>query len=394
MSVCKEWEELISLYADGALENDAAETVAQHLTECAECSRYFEDMFTLIDTLRHLPEVPLPEGFHESVMASIRAEKKKRPTTISFVRQMSRYVAVFVGVFVIMAAGLAALGPKQLSQPQYEILQSPPMAGNGTLAASPRLSTAEAEAETETGRAEDENVSMKDESQPQAFSSANTYPAPALDTVKTYYATIETENFDHALILARGLGSLNRLESYGTTGSRNVQLTLTTDYAGYDFAVNNMAKLGNVTSENITTTNIAFILEDANARLKAEQDSYDMLMPLMDKAKSVSEMIEIGDRLNYRVSLMDNYQSEATNLSLSASSPTLIINIYERTPVTYYQPTFGQRISDSFTRGYNATVRGAENTLIGLTAALPVLFVLALCGGVLYLILRRFIRRF
>lgn len=86
MNVCVEYEALLDLYVDGGLDTEEMLRVQEHLDACPACRAYVDDLFTIRAEFPDEDSVPLPEGFHERVMAGIAADaakaKKKRRFTM------------------------------------------------------------------------------------------------------------------------------------------------------------------------------------------------------------------------------------------------------------------------------------------------------------------------
>ena len=68
---CKHVQSLFSEIYDGIAEEQTI--LVEHLRECPICTAEYESYSRFMDELRQLPEPELPEGFHETVMAKIRA---------------------------------------------------------------------------------------------------------------------------------------------------------------------------------------------------------------------------------------------------------------------------------------------------------------------------------
>lgn len=71
MKGCEEYELLISAFLDGELSGDERAELAEHLTACPRCQRYFDDLVAIHDAFDQ-EEVPVPEDFAENVMARVR----------------------------------------------------------------------------------------------------------------------------------------------------------------------------------------------------------------------------------------------------------------------------------------------------------------------------------
>lgn len=57
---CKYFQEQLSWYIDGYIEEDEKQKLEQHLQQCALCAQELEEMKLALKSLRELPEVELP----------------------------------------------------------------------------------------------------------------------------------------------------------------------------------------------------------------------------------------------------------------------------------------------------------------------------------------------
>ena len=75
---CRHYYELISQRLDGELSPDEERELESHLSTCPSCRALAEQLSGLHEDFSALEEVPVPEGFAQSVMARIRAEEQKK----------------------------------------------------------------------------------------------------------------------------------------------------------------------------------------------------------------------------------------------------------------------------------------------------------------------------
>lgn len=76
---CQEMTEVITDYLDGALPSEERERYERHLSYCAGCSTYFEQMReTIRQTGMVAREEPLPPELREDIVARFRNWKRSR----------------------------------------------------------------------------------------------------------------------------------------------------------------------------------------------------------------------------------------------------------------------------------------------------------------------------
>lgn len=75
MTHCDEYQALISPWLDGALPEEEADALREHLAVCPDCQRYYDDLMAIRDNFPSVEETAVPEGFADGVMAAVRADK-------------------------------------------------------------------------------------------------------------------------------------------------------------------------------------------------------------------------------------------------------------------------------------------------------------------------------
>ena len=78
MKYCEEYAALLDLYVDAELTAEEARRVEAHLAECPACRAYADDALAMRTAFADLEDVPVPEGFADSVCAAIRAQAAPR----------------------------------------------------------------------------------------------------------------------------------------------------------------------------------------------------------------------------------------------------------------------------------------------------------------------------
>lgn len=103
---CSQARELMDLALDGALSPHQQAEFEEHLRKCEECQMEYLEIKALMDAIRNLPEIEVPEGFRESWQQAILEEKPEaeKGKLLSFLRARPLMIltaaaaAVFIGV--------------------------------------------------------------------------------------------------------------------------------------------------------------------------------------------------------------------------------------------------------------------------------------------------------
>ncbi|MFW5915035.1 MAG: anti-sigma factor family protein [Planctomycetota bacterium] len=110
---CKKIQRKLEAYPD-ELPADERRAIRDHLTDCDECAAELQRLRRIQDILRQKGTPPVPEGFHESVMARAREQKagEERPGILdpfghlSLLQTPLRAAAVAAGVIVALGIGI------------------------------------------------------------------------------------------------------------------------------------------------------------------------------------------------------------------------------------------------------------------------------------------------
>ncbi|MBZ4687244.1 MAG: hypothetical protein PWQ96_813 [Clostridia bacterium] len=110
---CKYFQEQLSWYIDGYIEEDEKQKLEQHLQQCALCAQELEEMKLALKSLRELPEVELPPGFRQEITKKLKEEHKKIYGSKPFIKRkiMKRHwlswgATAAVVVFMLIAANI------------------------------------------------------------------------------------------------------------------------------------------------------------------------------------------------------------------------------------------------------------------------------------------------
>lgn len=112
---CQRVKRLLPLYLDHELAAKDATMVQEHLSVCAECRAALDQLRHDQHLLQSLPAVSPPDGWHQQLMQSIAAQKKRQRSRHFFVPRLSALAAVLL--LVVLVSNLLVL-PAFLNQEQ------------------------------------------------------------------------------------------------------------------------------------------------------------------------------------------------------------------------------------------------------------------------------------
>lgn len=142
--------------------------------------------------------------------------------------------------------------------------------------------------------------------------------------------------------------------------------------------------IGNVTNSGRTAENVTSRYTDYEARLSSLTTQEERLLAMLEQSGDLESLIQLEERLSEVRYEIESIERNLRNLDqkLSYSTVTVTIQEVERyTPAVTIQRSFGEKVSDSFTKGWNRFGRSCQNMVIDLVGAMPTLLLLGLLAG-------------
>ncbi len=151
--------------------------------------------------------------------------------------------------------------------------------------------------------------------------------------------------------------------------------------AKLDDFVNDISVAGTVKNKEVTTEDITVKYVTVDEQRKSLLAEKDALTARMSEATEISDIIAISDRLaqiDAEINAAQRQLNEFDNL-LDYSTVTIYVNKnYTETPDTR---TFGKKLGDLFVASFKSIATVFNGIVIGLTAALPYLIIIACVVG-------------
>ena len=215
---------------------------------------------------------------------------------------------------------------------------------------------------------------------------------------------VETTEFDDALgkvdeLVERCGGfvessSLNGSNYYsqarGYAPTRSATYTLRIPSAHFNELMNSLSELGNVPYSHTYSDNITAQYYDVDARLAVYRTQETRLLEMMEKAETISELIEIEDRLTELRYQIESLQAKLKNWDRQVNYSTISLTVSEVTVYTpQEEPGFFAELWESVKDG----VYAAGELLKILVEALVTLLPLIVIALIVFLILRPAIKK-
>ena len=206
------------------------------------------------------------------------------------------------------------------------------------------------------------------------------------DTVKALDAMIDSVGgwIESSSVTGANYSSISR----GSKTNRSANYTVRVPNDRFDELMNSLPALGNVPRSHVYTENVTSQYYDTQARLTTYQAQEQRLLELLDKAETVSDVIEIENELTEVRYRIESMQTSLRNWDRRVSWSTVRLTVNEVSEYTpEVQKGYGERLKE-------ALMEGLDNLswyFIDFVEALPVLAFFLLLLIILILILKRVI---
>ena len=137
---------------------------------------------------------------------------------------------------------------------------------------------------------------------------------------------------------------------------------------------------GNVTSTSRDAQNVTSAYTDYEARLSSLNTQEERLVDMLAKSEDVETLIALEQRLSDVRYEIESIERNLRNYDMQIKYSTVNLDLREvevYTPTVPVRRTFGQKLADSLSDGWNGFTRGIQNVILGLASALPALILLA-----------------
>ena len=150
--------------------------------------------------------------------------------------------------------------------------------------------------------------------------------------------------------------------------------------------------IGNVTSSSRSAENVTSQYTDYEARLDSLYIQEERLLDMLEQSGDLESLITLEARLSEVRYEIESIERNLRNLDQQLAYSTVHLTLQEveiYTPTVPVTRTFGEKLSDAFSSGWNGFVRGIQNFCLGLARNLFTLIVLAVIVVVVVLLVRR-----
>ena len=208
------------------------------------------------------------------------------------------------------------------------------------------------------------------------------------DAIKAVNGFIENEHeYSDDLNSAYDAGSGQNKE----TSVKHNHLVIRVPADQYETFLSGVDAYGTVTEKTQNVQNITKAYRDTETRIKALRIQEKRLLDLMKKAKTISEMIEVEDRLTEVQAELESWQNSKTEMDVQVSYATIEMDLCRVKKISRQEDAgFASKAKEYFQAGLNIMVNIFRWLALTVIFLLPlILLALATAAVVIFIIRRR-----
>ncbi|TFC04741.1 DUF4349 domain-containing protein [Cryobacterium adonitolivorans] len=172
--------------------------------------------------------------------------------------------------------------------------------------------------------------------------------------------------------------------------SASANLSLRIPVGDLDRTLDALRALGTVNYVSMNSSDVTQQSQDLDARITALSTSVDRLLALMSQATTTTDLIAIESELSTRQAELEGMKSQRDYLTDQVEYSTISLELYSTGTVA---PGAPDNFWTAVVAGWNTLVTALGALLVGIGFALPWLAIVALAGGIVFLIVRLATRR-
>jgi len=170
----------------------------------------------------------------------------------------------------------------------------------------------------------------------------------------------------------------------------SANLSLRIPAGDLDRTLDELRALGTVNYVSLNASDVTQQSQDLDARITALSTSVDRLLALMTQATSTTDLVAIEGELSTRQAELESMRSQRDYLSDQVEYSTVSLELYSTGTVA---PGAPDNFWTGIVAGWDTLVVALGGLLVGIGFALPWLAILAVFGGIVFLIVRLFTRK-
>ncbi len=163
--------------------------------------------------------------------------------------------------------------------------------------------------------------------------------------------------------------------TYGNYVSRYTRLVVKVPADKLDQFLQGMEGYANVVSASRSAEDITAQYMDTEARLSSLETQKSRLEELMKEAGSLSELLEVEDRLAYVIYQIESYTAQMNSYKDLVAFSTVTVVMEEVSVITKQNENFFQRLWSAFRGGWSGFASDAGDFFVGMVEHLPYIII-------------------
>ena len=321
------------------------------------------------DYINAVDNITAPKELLEKIEALDLPEKKKRPVWKTVTAVAACFVAAVIAFSGIVGGSLRAESENMMSGNGYDML------------------------------ADSDDKEMPNESQNVIVDTSSTATADR-KIVKTASLSIKTKSYD-TFLSAVG----QKLEQYGgyieqsqeynydNASNRSAEMRVKIPADKLEAFIEELAKVGTITSKVIGSDDITDSYIDVESRIKALETEEETLLGLLKKAESLSDVIELQQRLSAVRSDLESIKARKQSYDSMVAYSGVTLDIREVERVVEGDDSFLGEVKEKLMNNLYELGDFFRELAINLIAALPYIVIIGVAAAVVIVIVKKVRRR-
>ncbi len=173
------------------------------------------------------------------------------------------------------------------------------------------------------------------------------------------------------------------------SGTMRSYLTIRIPAANYNAFLEELNGSGKIISKDMSVDNITKHYTEIQTTIKSLQIQEKRLLDMMEKAKTVEDMITVESRLTEVQDQLAQYKNTLASMDTDVKYSTINLTINEVVQYQEKQETFAQRLNSTLKRSGELFLDFLENALFTIILLGPILLVVLLAVGIIVMIIRK-----
>ena len=193
-----------------------------------------------------------------------------------------------------------------------------------------------------------------------------------------------------ASVVAAG-GYVQDVKQSGTKQQgRTINVTVRVPASQYEPLTTLIRELGDVTNQHQWTADVTEQYVDLEQRIMAKEAHLNQLNKLLAQGGSTKELLEVAAEVDRVTADLESMKGRMRVIANQVDFSTMVVNLYEPGAPTPIAPpkTVWERMQRGFTESWNGVVNFGGDLAVFIVTIFPVLVLLAIVGGIGYVIAR------